>query len=177
MRSTKSAIRYAKAILELSSETNAVDQVASDMERIVEAGNDTGDFQVFLNSPVIKTDKKISILKVLFPEFTELTTSFIELITKNKREYLLTEIASAFVSLLKKQNGIVPISVTSAVKLEKQTLNQILEKLKSHVDGEFEVTEEVDPALIGGFVVRMEDKQIDASIASQLNRMKIELAN
>jgi len=177
MRSTKSAIRYAKAILELSSETNAVDQVASDMERIVEAGNDTGDFQVFLNSPVIKTDKKISILKVLFPEFTDLTTSFIELITKNKREYLLTEIASAFVSLLKKQNGIVPISVTSAVKLEKQTLNQILEKLKSHVDGAFEVTEEVDPSLIGGFVVRMEDKQIDASIASQLNRMKIELAN
>ena len=134
MRSTKSAIRYAKAILDLSSETNAVDKVASDMERIVEAGNDTGDFQVFLNSPVIKTDKKISILKVLFPEFTELTLSFIELITKNKREYLLTEIASAFVSLLKKQNGIVPISVTSAVKLEKQTLNQILEKLKSHVD-------------------------------------------
>ncbi len=177
MRSTKSAIRYAKAILELSSETNAVDQVASDMERIVEAGKDTGDFQVFLNSPVIKTDKKISILKVLFPEFTELTMSFIELITKNKREYLLTEIASAFVSLLKKQNGIVPISVTSAVKLEKQTLNQILEKLKSHVDGAFEVTEEVDPSLIGGFVVRMEDKQIDASIASQLNRMKIELAN
>ena len=177
MKSTKSAIRYAKAILELSSETNAVDQVAADMERIVEAGNDTGDFQVFLNSPVIKTDKKISILKVLFPEFTDLTTSFIELITKNKREYLLTEIASAFVSLLKKQNGIVPISVTSAVKLEKQTLNQILEKLKSHVDGAFEVTEEVDPSLIGGFVVRMEDKQIDASIASQLNRMKIELAN
>jgi F-type H+-transporting ATPase subunit delta len=177
MKSTKSAIRYAKAILELSSETNAVDQVAADMERIVEAGNDTGDFQVFLNSPVIKTDKKISILKVLFSEFTELTMSFIELITKNKREYLLTEIESAFVNLLKKQNGIVPISVTSAVKLEKQTLNQILEKLKSHVDGEFEVTEEVDPALIGGFIVRMEDKQIDASIASQLNRMKIELAN
>ena len=177
MKSTKSAIRYAKAILELSSETNAVDQVAADMERIVEAGNDTGDFQVFLNSPVIKTDKKISILKVLFSEFTELTMSFIELITKNKREYLLTEIASAFVNLLKKQNGIVPISVTSAVKLEKQTLNQILEKLKSHVDGEFEVTEEVDPALMGGFIVRMEDKQIDASIASQLNRMKIELAN
>ena len=177
MKSTKSAIRYAKAILELSSETNAVDQVAADMERIVEAGNDTGDFQVFLNSPVIKTDKKISILKVLFSEFTDLTMSFIELITKNKREYLLTEIASAFVNLLKKQNGIVPISVTSAVKLEKQTLNQILEKLKSHVDGEFEVTEEVDPSLIGGFVVRMEDKQIDASIVSQLNRMKIELAN
>ena len=103
--------------------------------------------------------------------------SFVELITKNKREYLLTEIASSFVRLLKKQSGIVPVSVTSAVKLEKETLAQILSKLKSHVDGDFEVTEEVDPTLIGGFIVKMEDKQIDASIASQLNRMKIELAN
>ena len=177
MRSTKSAIRYAKAILELSSESNSVEQVAADMERIIVAGNETADFQIFLNSPVIKTDKKIDILKVLFSEFTELTMSFVELITKNKREYLLTEIASSFVSLLKKQNGIVPVSVTSAVKLEKETLAQILNKLKAHVDGDFEVTEEVDPSLIGGFVVRMDDKQIDASIASQLNRMKIELAN
>ena len=101
MRSTKSAIRYAKAILELSSESNSVDRLAVDMERIVEAGNESGEFQIFLNSPIIKTDKKISILKVLFPEFTELTSSFVELITKNKREYLLTEIASAFMSLLK----------------------------------------------------------------------------
>jgi F-type H+-transporting ATPase subunit delta len=177
MRSTKSAIRYAKAILELSSESNSVDLVAVDMERIVEAGNESGEFQIFLNSPIIKTDKKISILKVLFPEFTELTSSFVELITKNKREYLLTEIASAFVGLLKKQNGIVPVSVTSAVKLEKQTLAQILDKLKAHVEGDFEVTEEVDPSLIGGFIVKMDDKQIDASIATQLNRMKIELAN
>ena len=61
-------------------------------------------------------------------------------------------------SLLKKQNGIVPVSVTSAVKLEKQTLAQILDKLRSHVDGDFEVTEEVDPSLIGGFVVKMDDR-------------------
>ena len=109
MRSTKSAIRYAKAFLELSSESNSVDLVAVDMERIVEAGLETGEFQLFLNSPIVKTDKKISILNSLFPEFTELTSSFVELITKNKREYLLTEIASAFVNLLKKQKGIVPV--------------------------------------------------------------------
>jgi len=87
------------------------------------------------------------------------------------------DIAAAFVSLLKKQNGIVPVTVTSAVKLEKQTLDQILSKLKSQVEGDFEVTEEVDPSLIGGFVVKMEDKQFDASISTQLNRMKQELAN
>ena len=177
MKSTKSAIRYAKALLELSIENSNLDEVSSDMRRIVESSNETNDFKVFLSSPVIKSDKKIKVLKVLFVGFEKLTSSFIDLITKNKREYLLVEIADAYLYLLKKHQQIVPVSITSARKLEKETLNQILDKMKSHVEGDFEVTEEVDESLIGGFIVRMDDKQIDASVLTQLNRMKQELAN
>ena len=177
MKSTKSAIRYAKALLELSIENSNLDEVSSDMRRIVESSNETNDFKVFLSSPVIKSDKKIEVLKVLFVGFEKLTSSFIDLITKNKREYLLVEIAEAYLYLLKKYQKIVPVSITSARKLEKETLNQILDKMKSHVEGDFEVTEEVDESLIGGFIVRMDDKQIDASVLTQLNRMKQELAN
>ena len=177
MKSTKSAIRYAKALLELSIENSNLNEVSSDMKRIVESANETHDFKVFLSSPVIKSDKKIEILKVLFVGFESLTSSFIDLITKNKREYLLVEIAEAYLYLLKKHQQIVPVSITSARKLEKETLNQILDKMKSHVEGDFEVTEEVDESLIGGFIVRMDDKQIDASVLTQLNRMKQELAN
>jgi F-type H+-transporting ATPase subunit delta len=126
---------------------------------------------------VIKSDKKIEILKVLFVGFEKLTSSFIDLITKNKREYLLVEIAEAYLYLLKKHQQIVPVSIKSARKLEKETLDQILNKMKSHVEGDFEVTEEVDESLIGGFIVRMDDKQIDASVLTQLNRMKQELSN
>lgn len=177
MKSTKSAIRYAKALLELSIENSNLDEVSSDMKRIVESSNETNDFKVFLSSPVIKSDKKIKVLKVLFVGFEKLTSSFIDLITKNKREYLLVEIAEAYLYLLKKHQKTVPVSITSARKLEKETLNQILDKMKSHVEGDFEVTEEVDESLIGGFIVRMDDKQIDASVLTQLNRMKQELAN
>ena len=177
MKSTKSAIRYAKALLELSIENSNLNEVSSDMKRIVESSNETKDFRVFLNSPVIKSDKKIEILKVLFVGFEKLTSSFIDLITKNKREYLLVEIAEAYLYLLKKHQQIVPVSIKSARKLEKETLDQILNKMKSHVEGDFEVTEEVDESLIGGFIVRMDDKQIDASVLTQLNRMKQELAN
>ncbi|MBT5439434.1 ATP synthase F1 subunit delta [Crocinitomicaceae bacterium] len=177
MKSTKSAIRYAKALLELSIENSNLDEVSSDMKRIVESSNETNDFKVFLSSPVIKSDKKIEVLKVLFVGFEKLTSSFIDLITKNKREYLLVEIAEAYLYLLKKYQKIVPVSITSARKLEKETLNQILDKMKSHVEGDFEVTEEVDESLIGGFIVRLDDKQIDASVLTQLNRMKQELAN
>lgn len=177
MKSTKSAIRYAKALLELSIENSNLNEVSSDMKRIVESSNETKDFKVFLNSPVIKSDKKIEILKVLFVGFEKLTSSFIDLITKNKREYLLVEIAEAYLYLLKKHQQIVPVSIKSARKLEKETLDQILNKMKSHVEGDFEVKEEVDESLIGGFIVRMDDKQIDASVLTQLNRMKQELAN
>ena len=177
MRSTKSAIRYAKALLELSIENDNLEDVSSNMKRVVESSNETPDFKVFLNSPVIKTDKKIAIMKILFVGFEELSFSFIELITNNKRENLLVEIAESFLFLLKKHQNIVPVSIKSARKLEKETLDQILNKLKSKVDGDIEVTEEIDKSLIGGFIVRMDDKQIDASVLNQLKRMKQELAN
>ena len=177
MKSTKSAIRYAKALLELSVENDNLEDVSTDMKRVVESSDETPDFKVFLNSPVIKSDKKIAIMKVLFVGFEQLTFSFIELITKNKREYLLVEIAESFLLLLKKHQNIVPVSIRSAHKLEKTTLDEILSKLKSKVDGDIEVTEEVDKSLIGGFIVRMDDKQIDASVLNQLKRMKQELAN
>ena len=92
MRSTKSAIRYAKAILELSKDAGTTDSVAADMNRIISAGNETGEFQIFLNSPVIKTDKKISILHVLFSDFCELSMSFVVLIAKNNsRPYNISD--------------------------------------------------------------------------------------
>ena len=116
-------------------------------------------------------------MKVLFIGFEKLSMSFIELITKNKREYLLIEIAEAYIYLLKKHQNIVPVSIRSARKLEKGTLDEILNKMKSQVEGDFELSEEVDESLIGGFIVRMDDKQIDASVLTQLNRMKQELAN
>ena len=177
MKSTKSAIRYAKALLDLSIENKNLEEVSADMNRVVESSDETSDFKVFLNSPVIKTDKKISIMKVLFTGFDKLSISFIELITNNKREYLLVEIAEAFLYLLEQHQNIVPVSIRSAKKLEKATLDQILKKLKSQVDGDIEVSEEVDESLIGGFVVRMDDKQIDASVLNQLKRMKQELTN
>ncbi len=175
MKSTKSAVRYAKALLELAQEQNKLDVVESNMLDIINAGKETHDFQVFLNSPIIKADKKISVLNQLFANFDSLTLSFLALITKNSRERLIIDIALSFVSQLKELKGIVPISITSASALDTKTRDVILSKINATVKGQLEVEEIIDKDLIGGFVVRMGDKQIDASVASQLNRMKQEL--
>ena len=175
MKSTKSAARYAKALLELSQEQNKMDVVESNMLDIVKASNETHDFQVFLNSPIIKADKKVSVMNQLFSNFDSLSMSFLELITKNGREGLIAEIANSFLVQLKELRGIVPVSITSATPLDSKTKEEILSKLKATINGQLEVEEIIDNALIGGFVIRMGDKQIDSSVASQLKRMKQEL--
>lgn len=172
MKSTKSAARYAKALLELCMEQNNVDQVAGDMKYLEEVNATTKDFTILLNSPVINSDKKIAIFGEIFGQFETLTTSFVNLITKNRREYMLPTIAASFEAQLKAQRGIVPISIVSARALNKASRDMILAKVGASINGTLEVTETIDESLIGGFIVNLDDKQIDASIASQFNNLK-----
>ena len=111
MKSTKSAIRYSKALLELAIEQNKVDLVLSDMDFFYTTSSENKDLLVFLKSPIIRSDKKLTVLQALFSHFDILTTSFMQLITKNRREALLTEIAASFIKLVKDHKGIVPVTL------------------------------------------------------------------
>lgn len=172
MKSTKSASRYAKALLELAIEQNNLDKIAADMAYIAKVNAEEKDFQILLNSPVVKADKKIAIFREIFHNFDQLTNLFIDLITKNRRENLLAVIATSFEAQLKAHKGIVPVTLISAAPLSKDAKDTILSKLKTSVKGTLEINEIIDNELIGGFIVRMDDKQIDASIASQFNNLK-----
>ena len=101
MKSTKSAIRYSKALLELAVEQNKVDLILKDMDFFFHSSRDNNDLLVFLKSPVIRADKKLNVLNELFSHFNVLTTSFMQLIVKNGRESLLPEIAASFITLVK----------------------------------------------------------------------------
>lgn len=175
MKSTKSAARYAKALLELAIEKNKLNVVESNVQAIIRAGEETRDFSVFLNSPLIKVDKKIAVLKELFGDFDPMTLDFLSMVTKNGRENLIMFIAYSFEAQLKTHRGIVPVTIISARKLEGATRDKIVAKIQKSVDGTIELTEKIDESLIGGFIVRMGDKQIDASVSSQLMRLKQEL--
>ena len=172
MKSTKAAPRYAKALLELAVENGKLEKVAEDMRYLAKVSRENYDFQLLLNSPVVKTDKKVSIFRELFGDFEKVTTMFIELITKNRREYMLDEIAESFELQVKAHNGIVPVTLISAVPLNSTTRETIMKKIKASVKGELEVKEIIDESLIGGFIVRMDDKQIDASVSSQFSNLK-----
>jgi F-type H+-transporting ATPase subunit delta len=172
MKGTKLAARYATALLELALEQNKLEQVVGDMKYLLEANAETKDFQLLLNSPIIKADKKIAIFTELFGQFEELSMSFVKLVTTNGREMNLTMIASAFLDQVKEYKGIMPVTLVTATPLSGSVKDAILAKVAAKVNKELEVTEKIDSSLIGGFIVRMGDKQIDASVASQFNNLK-----
>jgi len=172
MEGLKVASRYAQSLIELADENKVTDAVLNDMELLLTTTNGNKDFHVFLNSPLIKADKKNNVFDKLFGDFQEITKRFIHLLTKNNREMILPIIAEEFITRLNTIRGIVPLTITSAVKLDETVKATILERLNKHIEGSIELTEKVDESLIGGFVVRMGDTRIDASIAHQLNEMK-----
>ena len=175
MKSTKAAGRYAKALLELALDQQKIEVIESNMQQILTVANEAHDFQVFLSSPLIKVDKKLEVIKSIFGNFDALSISFLEMVATNRREALITEIASAFLTQLKEHRGIVPVTIISAETLDAQTKSQITSKISTSINGTLEITEQVDKSLIGGFIVRMGDHQIDASVSNQLNRIKQEL--
>jgi F-type H+-transporting ATPase subunit delta len=172
MKGTKSASRYAKALLELAIEQQKTAVIAENMKSISAAYNETKEFQLFLDSPIVNAEKKISVFHTLFADFDKLTLSFIELITKNGRESILVTIAQAYEEQLKAHLGIIPVTLISAQKLDSVTKNTIVEKVQATVKGTLEIEEQIDEAILGGFIVKMGDNRIDASVANQLMNLK-----
>lgn len=178
MRETRAASRYAKALLDLSIEQNSLDKVNDDMVELAMLCHESKDLENLLHSPIVDRKKKRDIFEAIFgKKMDKLSLGFINLIIKNSRENILPEIAESFVSQFKKHKNIVDVTLISAVPLEKGAKDKILAKIKESVKGTVVLTEEVDSTLIGGFIIKMDDKQIDASIASQITNLKNILLN
>lgn len=178
MSVSRVAYRYAQALLDLSTEQNAVEKVNADMVQLSNVCKESKEFASLLNSPIIDSKKKTEIFNAVFESKIEkVSLDFITLILKNSREALLAEIATGFINLYKKSKNILDVTVISATALDSKTRSTIETKIKANFDGTIELTEKIDPALIGGFIVRIDDQQIDASIASQLTNLKNILLN
>lgn len=171
-KNTKASSRYAKALLELAIENKNLDSVMGDMNFLLQTNDDSREFELLVASPVVNSTKKIEIFEKVFEQFEKVTMSFITLVTENRRESLLPQIATAFIEQVKEHKGIVPVTLISAKKLDDATKGSIIAKISDTVKGQLEVEEKIDESLIGGFVVRMGDTRIDASVSSQLNNLK-----
>lgn len=175
MAGSKVASRYAKAFLELVSEKGELDKALSDMELVLSTTEENRELLMLLKSPVVNTDKKVKILSEIYgKQLSEASMLFIKLIAKNRRESALQEIAKAFVAQYKAIKGITSATVTSATVLSDDAKKKIADLVQKEVGGTVELSTEINPDLIGGFVLRIGDKQLDTSILNKVNKLKQE---
>jgi F-type H+-transporting ATPase subunit delta len=167
------ANRYAKSLLELAVEKDQLEKVFADMQQVQRVCGGNKEFVNFLNSPIINTDKKQAVLKSVFDtHVSEITASFVHILAAKRRESYLGDIAKSFIEQYKEHKHITTAVVTSAAGIDAGARTKILELVKQSAKGEVELVEKVDKDLIGGFVLRIGDKQVDASIARKLNELR-----
>jgi F-type H+-transporting ATPase subunit delta len=173
MKQSRVTIRYAKALLKLSIEQNTLEQSYNDMVLLDAVCTENRDLVLLLKSPIVKTDQKLSILKEIFAsKLGEVSMAFITIITTKKRESLLALIASSFISLYKVHNKIETATVTTATPLDEALRADVINFIKKHGDDNVELTEKVDEKIIGGAIIRMGDKQLDASVSKAISELR-----
>lgn len=178
MTGSRAAIRYAKAILSLSLDLKKADQVNDDMKFLFSTLEENEELQIMLDNPVIKTESKRLILSSLFDKkIDNLSLGLINLLIDNKRLPLLTEVAKQYTILYNQHKGSQVGEVTTAIALTDSLKKKVLLKVNELTGKKVTLKNIIDPAIIGGFILRVGDKQFDASIIGKMNNLRREFEN
>lgn len=169
-------VRYAKAFFSLAKEKNLLDTLKPDIELVNNVCINSADFILLLESPIVKTSKKTELITTIFEgKINTLSLNFLQLITENKREVNIPGICRNFLDLCRKDQNIKSAVLTTASEVNEKTLARIQQLLSKELDASVELSAQINPEIIGGLVLRIDDKQYDASIATQLKKIKQQL--
>ena len=175
MLTSKVAKRYAQGLLNFTQESGHTDSVFAEMGDIVKTIEKSKELQNFFASPIIDVKKKVSIALEIFKDFSPVTKSMLQLIIKQGRESQMQNIAQEFINKVEDMKGVQRITLTSAVELSSENISNILKSsdLVNH-DNKFDVKSIINPEILGGYILRVGDQQVDASVKSKLSKLKKE---
>lgn len=167
------AKKYATALYEEAEEKHIVEKVYNDLIFIVETFNSNSELKEFSISPIINKSDKQDVLGKLFSPHCEITSvDFIKMLVDCGRMSIINEILNQFVIIFDKKNNIAKPIITSAVELDDNQKETILGKLSSKLSKTIKPEYVVNPDIIGGLIIDIEDKTIDFSLKSKFDNMK-----
>lgn len=177
MQNPRLASRYAKSLVDLSSEKGQLEAVHADMLFMQQLAKTNPDVVTLLKSPIVKPDKKQQILAAIFEgRISLITAAFVKLLVAKGRESNLPEIAQEFGRQYDILKNISKVKITTAVPLDAAVLDLIKSKVQSGTDMQVKLETAVNADLIGGFVLETDNKLFDASVLRDLNDIKKQFA-
>ena len=167
--------RYATALFELARDNKAVDAVKKDLDQFDALANGSADLNRLVRSPVFGADEQLKALSAILAKagITGLAANFLRVITTNRRLFAVRDMIRAYRALVARHKGEVIAQVTVAEKLNDKNLDALKSALKSVTGGkDIDLEVEVDPAIIGGLIVKVGSRMVDSSLRTKLNSIK-----
>ncbi|WKN29990.1 ATP synthase F1 subunit delta [Porifericola rhodea] len=178
MVNSRVASRYAKSLLGLAVEKNVLKEVYQDMMLFKETCKANRDFVLMLRNPIISHEKKKAVLYALFQDkFHPITLTIFDVITRKNREAYLPAIAESFENQYRHHQGIAKAIITSSVPLTEKLREEVTSLVAKQTGKKVELEEHVDSTLIGGFVLKIGDQQMDNSVKAKLKALTYEFAD
>ncbi len=167
--------RYASALLDLADERRALDEVAGDLQSLRALIAESGDLRRLLSSPIYSRAQQSKAVSAIMEKagIGELTRRFVLVVADNHRLFALSAMIDGYLAELARRRGEITAEVTSARSLSDSQQAALLETLRSSVGSKVQLDLKVDPALIGGLVVKVGSRMIDSSLRSKLQRLQL----
>ena len=167
--------RYASALYDLASEKKLVDIVLDDLLFIQSMIKNNKDLKLVVKSPLIKSNDKLVILQNILKSKkpNELSSTFLKVLSKNKRFQKTLDIISQFKNINAQKRGDVLADITSAEKLSNEQQDSIKEQLRTILGDKLSLNYKVDEQIIGGLIIKVGSKMIDTSLSNKINKLKI----
>ena len=173
MRHSRVASRYASALLKTAQQANSVDAVRKDIDLLKTSVAVSRELANFLKSPIINADQKAGAIRRIFEgRISPLALNFLFLLVEKKREGELPQILGSFDDLYNEHMGVVKAQISSAIELDEQQKQAILDKVRRYTGKTVLPDYNIDSALIGGFMVRIGDRVLDGSVRHQIEILK-----
>ena len=167
---------YARSLFEVAQEQDKLDKVRDELGEFADAMNASRELQVFLFSPYFSTKEKAEGLDKAVSGADETTVNFLKLLVEKHRMPAIFRVRAEFDRLWEEENKLLPVQVTSAVELPKETVKQIGDRIAEQTDRKVDLSSIVDPDILGGIIVRVGNSVLDASIRNRLENFRKQVA-
>jgi ATP synthase F1 delta subunit len=163
---------YARSLFEVAQEQKKLEQVHDQLGEFADALDETRELQVFFFSPYFSTQEKKDGLKKAVSGTEDIFENFLELLIEKHRMPAVFRVRRELDRLWEKEHQLLPVEVTSAIELDKQTVKQIGDRIGEQTGQKVELSAKVEPDILGGIVVRVGNSIIDASIRARLEQLR-----
>ena len=168
---------YADALFGAAQDGDKLDEVHEQLDAFTDAMNESHDMRVFFFSPYFSSTEKREAIRDAVSDASEEFVNFLELLAEKHRMPAIFRIRDRFDELWAEAKRRLEVTLTSAVKLDKKVVKQVRKEVERQTDREIDLETEVDPSILGGIVLRVGNRVLDASLKSKLEKLRKEVAS